>query len=287
MLEFHVRAAVDLASDELHAAFAEAFGDYLAGPFSLPVAQWPQFLRRQSVDMVQSRAAMQGDAVLAIALVAPRPMLRSWRLAMMGALPQARGAGAAPALLDDFVERAAAAGMTHVELECFAQNERALRLYRSRGFEVLHPLRGYTRAADATQRAAMARSGDDAFDVSIESAFDWLDAAARDLGDLPMQVTSPCLRAHPGTSPLSARRMGAAQVVYALPGDDVLTIQSLVDRGAGQAQAGSLVAGLMHDYPSRRIAVPQLQRPDLGGDALERLGFEQLPLHQFFMRRRL
>ena len=36
-----------------------------------------------------------------------------------------------------------------------------------------------------------------------------------------------------------------------------------------------------------KFTVPQLQLPRAGGDALERLGFERLPLHQLWMHRAL
>jgi len=137
-------SAADLTPADLHAAFGAAFADYLIGPFSLPLAAWPGFLARQGVDLTLSRAALDGEGrILAFCLVAPRPALGRWRLGTMGALPAARGSGAAPALLDDFIARAAAAGQGAVELEVFAQNARALRLYQGRGFAPLHELHGY------------------------------------------------------------------------------------------------------------------------------------------------
>lgn len=271
-----------LAPAALHGAFAAAFSDYLLGPFNLPLAQWPVFTGRQAADLTLSRAALRGDRLLAFALVAPRPEIGHWRLATMGAVPEARGSGAAPALLGDFIDRAAAAGMRGVELECFAQNERALRLYRSRGFEAIHPLYGYTRAADTPSPAT---HGDaDIRDVDLPAAFAWLDRCNLELGDLPLQVTPVSLRAQPVA--LRAWQLGAAQLVFAVNGADSVAIHSLVDRHPSQADAQALAARLVRDHSYHRILVPQLQRPDLGGEALERLGFERQPLHQVLMRRR-
>lgn len=265
----------------LHTAFAAAFSDYLLGPFNLPLDQWPVFLGRQAADLAHSRAAMRDGRLLAFALVAPRPEIGHWRLATMGAVPEARGSGAAPALLDDFIVRAAAAGMRGVELECFAQNERAQRLYRARRFEPVHPLYGYARAAHAPLPAAFS-SGDDV-PVDLPIAFAWLDQCNLDLGDLPLQVTGPSLRAQPVA--LHAWQRGSAQLVFAINGPDTVVIHSLIDRKREQADAQALVAQLMRHCPACRIVVPQLQRPDLGGEALERLGFERQPLHQLLMRR--
>jgi ribosomal protein S18 acetylase RimI-like enzyme len=272
-----------LAPGRLHQAFAEAFADYLIGAFNLPLAQWPVFLARHGVDLALSRVQLAGEAVQAFALVAPRPSIGSWRLAVMGAAPAERGSGAAAALLDDFIRRAGAAGMRQAELECFAQNERAIRLYRGRGFEAVHALHGYARPAGlALDRPQV---GDPHEDVALASAWAWLDELSAARGDLPLQVTGESLRAQ-ATVPQAWRR-GTAQLVF-LPADAAtIQVQSLVDTDPAQQDAESLVAQLVAAFPERRIAVPQLQRADLGGDALLRLGFERLPLHQWLMRRPL
>ena len=279
MPEFMIAGADAVAPETLHAAFGAAFSDYLIGPFNLPLAQWPQFLARQAVDLPASRVALRNGRVLAFSFVAPRARLRRWRLATMGAVPAARGEGLAPALLDDFVARAAAAGMAQVELECFAQNDRAVRLYRSRGFETVHELHGYTLAADAPRVAGSEGA------VAVASrgeAMDWLDDAAMAIAALPLQVTGESLRASPAA--LTAWRCGQAQLVFS-ESDGVVTVNSLVDRDAAQAGASALAAKLVADHPGQRIQVPQLQRHDLGGAALERLGFAPLPLHQVLMQR--
>jgi ribosomal protein S18 acetylase RimI-like enzyme len=272
-------AAGELSPATLHAAFASAFADYLVGPFTLPLEQWPQFTGRQGVDPGLSRAAMRAGAILAFVLVAPRPELRLWRLATMGAVPAARGSGAAPKLLDDFVARAAAAGCAQVELECFAQNERALGLYRSRGFEPLHELHGYSRAP-----GELADPGEAGEAVAPQDAFAWLDDVNATRGDLPLQVTAASLRALPAG--LEARRWRTAQLVFSRTGDTV-TFHSLVDLDAGQHAAQTLAAAVVRQYPACRAVVSQLQRPDLGGAALQRLGFQRGPLHQLMMRKGL
>ena len=282
MRAFSFEPADRIAPAQLQQAFEAAFADYLLGPFTMTRAQWPVFLGRQGVELGASRVAMQGDEVLAFALVAPRPAIGRWRLATMGALPPARGSGAAPALLDDFIARATAAGLPGVELECFAQNERALRLYRGRGFEPVHPLLGYTRPAGPLPAEASHPAGSTRR-VDLGDAFEWLAEVDLRRGDLPLQVTPTALKALPVV--LQAWRQGTAQLVFAAAGDDALTIHSLVDTDAAQRGAQALVAELVREHPRHRIAAPQLQRPDLGGDALERVGFERLPLYQWLMRR--
>jgi len=158
MSAFRLVPTDQLAPETLNAAFGRAFADYVAGPFQLTPEQWPGFLTRQGVDLALGRAALQPDssAVLAFALVAPRPALSRWRLATMGAVPEARGSGAAAALLQDFIDRGRAAGLAALELEVFAQNERALRLYRRHGFVEQHALQGWQRLARAGEPEAPA-----------------------------------------------------------------------------------------------------------------------------------
>jgi hypothetical protein len=198
----------------------------------------------------------------------------------MGAVPGARGGGAARALLDDFIARAGAAGRSHVELECFAQNERALRLYRGRGFEPVHVLFGY--GARTAESGGTPGDGPAVQAVDLQDAFGWLERAARRIDGLPLQVTPVSLRAQPVR--LLAWRCGRAQLVAGESAAGQLTLYSLVDPQPGHRDAEALVAALARQFPQHTVQVPQLQRLDLGGAALERLGWSRLPLHQLWMR---
>lgn len=275
-MTFTFRAASQVPPEGLHRAFTDAFSDYLIGPFDMPFAQWPVLLGRQAVDLDLSRVAFDGDSIAAFAFVAPRSDLGIWRLATMGAPPSARGKGAAPQLLDDFIERASAAGCG-TELECFEQNGRALKLYRSRGFEVISPLYGYSKTGEAAQ------SGANAVVVDREDAFRWIDEFARARKDLPLQVTPVSLKALPVD--LQALRRGGAQLVWSVHASGAVTVHSLIDRDPAQVDAQALSSHLLSQNTGQRVSVPQLQRPDVGGDALERAGFDRLPFNQVMMRR--
>jgi ribosomal protein S18 acetylase RimI-like enzyme len=277
-----IESAASIEPQAVHAVLTAAFADYLIGPFTQPFAAWPAFLGSQAVDLAESRVMRVDGEPGAFALVAPRRELGIWRLAVMGAAPAARRTGAAPALLDDLIERAAGRGMKMVELECFAQNERALRLYRGRGFEPVAELLGYQR--DRDQPLVETVAAREPVGVSMEEACTWLDDASRKRGDLPLQVTGVSLRAR--TVPLHAMRLGSAQVVSTKTSEAV-TIASLVDLDERQTDAQALVESLVRQHPRHRFAVPQHQRHDAGGAALERAGFARLPLHQFLMRRPL
>lgn len=268
-------AADTLEPARLHQAFAAAFADYVNGPFQVPLAGWPIFLSRQAAVLPHSRAALDSSGeISAFALTALRPDASRWRLATMGALPSARGSGAAPALLDDFIARAREAGQAGVELEVFAQNSRALALYRSRGFQPLHALHGYRRSAGRYETESPAVD-----EVSKEAALDWLHRAAQQIPDLPLQVTAAALPAQ-----WQAWQLGSAQLVFSGNTPSPLTVHSLIDLDPSQQHAQDLVQALLARNPWRELQVPQLQRLDVGGEALRRLGFDVLPLHQLWMR---
>lgn len=277
----NLQSAATVPPAELHAAFAAAFSDYLAGPFSLALDRWPEFLARQTVDLTASRVVRLDGAMAAFALVAPRPELGRWRLAAMGAVPAARRHGAAARLLDDLAARAAAAGVA-LELEAFAQNEPALRLYRSRGFVERHPLRAYARRlpeADATLPPPPARA------VTLADAIAWLRRAATDLGDLPLQVTGAPLAPAPAPFECLQSVDGSAQLVFHRAAGGDLIVDSLVDRDPAQPGAAALLRALSAREAGSHAKVPPLQRPDLGGDALASAGWQVQPLFQWLMVR--
>ncbi|MGM9516367.1 GNAT family N-acetyltransferase [Roseateles sp. DB2] len=278
-LEIH--PATQLPSVALHQAFGAAFADYLIGPFVLPYEAWPGFLSRQGVDLGLSRVALDGEGrVLAFAFTAPRLLQASWRLGTMGALPAARGSGAAPALLQDFLARARQAGCRRVELEVFAQNERACRLYERHGFAVQDALQGYTGRVPAGPALPQRK-------LAWEEALHWLDEAEAHGLALPLQQTRLGLASAQGQR---AWAWGSALLTGAPKADDagVFQIGALVDRSPRQVDAQALLQSLAAQHPQwQDWRMPQLLRPSVGGQALERLGLQRMPLHQLWMRRAL
>ena len=265
---------------DLHAAFVGAFSDYVAGPLQLPFEQWPSLQGRQGIDGALSRVVVRDGAVVAFAFACPRPETDRWRLGVMGALPAARGSGAAQALLDDFLARATAAGIAGAELECFAANERALRLYRSRGFEVVCPLNGWKATGAPTSAPAPAR---DVRAVDRATAFAWLTDANRRIADLPFPGTDRALSAQP--RPLTFWQCGSAQVAFSVVEGTPTQIHSLVDLDPALHDAEALALALRDAHAE--VIAPPVFRDDLGGAALERAGFERQALGQVLMKRAL
>jgi len=264
---------------ELHAATIAAFSDYLAGPFQMTLEQFPSFIARQGIDLARSRLAIHDGAVGAFAFVCPRPEVGRWRLGVMAAVPAARGTGAAPALLDDFIARAGAEGLPWVELECFAQNERALRLYRSRGFEVISSLNGWKLPEGA---GAPAPAGD-VRPVDRERALAWLAQADWRLEWLPFPNSDRCMAAQ--VRPLSFWQCGGAQLAFSVVEGTPTQIHSLVDLDPALRDAEVLARAVAAAHPD--AFAPPILRDDFGGEALRRAGFAPHGMSQVLMRRKL
>ena len=259
----------------LHAAFTAAFADYVAGPFKLAASHWPSFLARQGVALSLSRVTLGADGQpRAFALVAERPRRRRWRLATMGAVPAARGQGDAPALLHDLAARASAAGQRGLELEVFAQNPRAVRLYERLGFVHVTDLHGHDAppldGPPAAAPPAMGRA----------EALAWLDAAEGKGLDLPLQLSARMLAAAAGWS---AWQRGHALLVHGDGPDGRRLIRCLVDNSPEQTDAEALARMLRAAHPAQAISMPPLLPDALGGQALQRAGFMRQPLHQWWM----
>jgi len=276
----HIIPASSVPTSALCAAFNAAFADYLIGPPQVPEAQWPTFLRRQGVELAFSRVALRGDEVLAFALIGrfSDRFAQRTRVATMGARPETRGTGIAPRLLEQVVAEVRERGEAALELEVFAQNTVALRLYRAQGFTPVCELHGYESAPVSPEDWPPTQPP---YQVTLEGAAAWLRAHA--VPDLPFQVSAAALGAN-ATPPLVAWRAGDAQLVFTARDAAHVSIASLFDASETQADAQLLLRALRGQYPAATLRVPQLQRLDLGGRALEAVGFQRLPLYQLLMR---
>ena len=274
-------AADALPEAELHAATVAAFADYLVGPFQMTLEQFASFVGRQGIDLARSRVAMHGGSIGAFAFVCPRPEVGRWRLAVMGALPVARGTGAAPALLDDFIARARADGLPWVELECFSENERALRLYRSRGFEVVSRLNGW-KLPDGTAASAGALAPD-VRAVDRASALAWLADTDQRLPWLPFPNGDRCMAAQ--VRPLTFWQCGSAQLVFSVVEGTPTQIHSLIDRDPALRDAEVLARAVAAAHAE--AFAPPILRDELGGAALPRAGFVPQGMSQVLMKRSL
>src|SRR5215212_695730 len=127
--------AGDLA--EIVAVLNRAFSDYVT-PAHFTVEMLRMMVARDNIRLDQSYLAREAPgAGVGVALTAVRrngDRVRS-RVAAMGVAPEGRGRGIGRALLARQLADARARGSRDVILECFTNNQRALPLYQSMGFQ--------------------------------------------------------------------------------------------------------------------------------------------------------
>lgn len=277
-----LRPTDQIDADALRSLASHAFADYLAGPFTLSADQWPVFLARHCVDLALGRVAWQGDVPIGFMLLSPRPELGRWRVAMMGLLPEARGTGVAHVLLRELTDRADAA-CVQLELECITQNQRALSFYQRHGFACAHALIGYEHAP-----ATRSSTPDEPLPaplraVPVAEAFAWLNAQQAHQRELPLQTMPASLM--PLANDLLAWQCGQAQLIFRHGEAGQILLHSMLNWHPAQADAELLAQTLLARYGDHSIKMVPLQRRDLGGAALERVGMVPMAMSQWLMLR--
>lgn len=276
--EVRIAPAASVSTDEIRDCLNESFSDYLIRLPRFEADGWSTFLHRQGVDIGLSRVGIAGDRVVSFALVTPRSSV-SWRVAVMGARPDARGTGIAPRLLDETIAEAQSRRITSIELEVFAQNTRALRLYQSRGMTPASVLKAFD--ATATSRRAMLPVTSVTHDAAVRRA---RDIEALSPVYLPWQVCSESIRRMPGVP--HCWQSGSAQLVFAeMTG--LILVQSLLDSDPAHASASGLLATLRDAYPEAMLRAPQLQAENGAARAFRDAGWTEADLYQNLMRRTL
>ena len=283
-----IRRASEVALDDLVAAVNRVLADYI-----IPIQIDADYVKGH-VDLAGSYVAVDGGtgAILAFSFMDSNFGTKSdrTRIGAFGAVPEARGTGLAKQLLKRVIDDARASGAPHIELECFAQNERAIRLYLGAGFQSLYDLRGYTRDAAPGEAVAGSSSDLSSFEVSSADAQKWLDAHLGDskISWLPFQVGWVWREMPSGVARFFLARNpdgnDALMVCYGAKDESKEIRAQLIDTEADRQEgARALIRALIAAYPGKKIDVSPLQRPDLGGDALEAEGFKRQELHQQFM----
>lgn len=110
----------------------DAFGGLLEEEVSFADSAWQQRLTRANV---ATYVATMGDAEDDVGLVTGAPYDGSSGLFSMWVAPEARGRGVGGALIDAVVEWACGNGSRELLLDVADDNESAMALYRSKGFE--------------------------------------------------------------------------------------------------------------------------------------------------------
>lgn len=239
MIEFRALGANDF--DTVHAAFLEAFSDYVV-PFALTREQLTEMLARRGYDPAASVGVFDEGRMVAFTLngVDGDAAYDTGT----GVVPSHRRQGLGGAMLEHLLPRLREQGLTRYVLEVIESNTPAVALYRSHGFEETRKLQCWS----------FTGAGEAAGDASIHD--EWCDVApswqnstasirrARDryvvlgdasgyavvfpsTGDLPQLAVRPDARRHG----LGTRLLRSAAATAGKP----LRILNIDDRDAGIA----------------------------------------------------
>ncbi len=270
-----IAAGVDQPSDALLTVLNAAFEGYLGGSLELDRAGFQQLLVRQQADLSLSRVALEGDAPVAVGLVARR----GWtsRLTVMGVHPDARRRGVGTALTQALIEEAKERGDRRYELEVIKQNEAGVRLYRKVGFEMHQqllefrhpPIEGDPPGAPPPLQ-----------EVDVAEAAGAIAAQAEP--DLPWPVTGESLTQL--GPPVRAYRLGSAHAIVDVPtsGEARLLGMAVPSEARQRDQGRSLLHALRVNHPGHEWLVPA-NCPERFTPFFQQCGFQQGELRQFHM----
>ena len=133
-------SATQFSVAQLTAILCDCFEDYLV-PVTLSVEVFVQRFSAEGLSLLDSCIWLEGDTPAAMAVVARRG--DEARLAAFALRPAYRGKGVGRQLMTSLLAALRGQGVRRMWLEVIRDNQAAVALYRSLGFEVRHGLCGY------------------------------------------------------------------------------------------------------------------------------------------------
>jgi ribosomal protein S18 acetylase RimI-like enzyme len=250
------------------------FEDYFV-PIQFSTTTFSNMLRRDSIDLTDSRVLSVDRQPSGIALIARRASLGASRLAAMGIAKEARGKGAGSWLMDELIRDARQRGDQEMVLEVIEQNEPAVRLYRSCGFETVRRLIGLicTDAGGDTKSSLYELDLREMGELILQHA----------LPDLPWQLSGESIAQM--TPPARAYRKGQAYIVLSNPELEHIVIWSLLveQEARGRGLGSEMLKNVIANHAAKTWHVPALLPEELG-KVFERAGFARENLSQWQMR---
>jgi GNAT superfamily N-acetyltransferase len=270
-MTFTCTPAADLTYAELAPLFERAFAGYL-----VPVRVAPRGLELRNriahVDLFASLIAWRDGEPVALAEIARRG--RRSRVAAMGVVAEARGTGVGAKLLGWVIDAARARGDSGLILECFASNERALRLYRRAGFVVSRRLVGW-RSGTLVPAAQPI--------VEIDPTELGRALARSDDGQLSWQLAPESLVAL--TEPSRGWTIDGSALAVGTVLDSEVSLTAVLTRPEHRRRghAARLVRGLAAQFAPRSLVMSPVVPEHVGAELAAHLGLVRYELEQVEM----
>ncbi len=267
MLSFSISKTADLLT--------RGFEGYLV-PIQINDFALQTMIRRDGVDLAESRVLLKDDEPVGVALIARR----GWacRLAAMGVVTDARNSGAGSWMMEKLIAEARARGDREMFLEVIEQNAPAVHLYQKFRFETVRRLLGYK------IENPQVTSDDSLEEIDIREMGRLISVYG--LRDLPWQISAETIALH--TPPSRTYKLGDAYLMLTNPEAAQVVIWSVLvkadARRAGQGQR--VMRAAFSRFPNKTWHVPALC-PEQVGRLFEKMGMIRDELSQFQMALKL
>jgi ribosomal protein S18 acetylase RimI-like enzyme len=282
MPSFSFKPASEFSIPQIAELLTRGFEGYLV-PINITVPVFQTMMRRDGVDLNETRILHQDDEPIGVALIARR----GWtsRLAAMGIISSARKGGAGTWAMEKLIEEARARGDQEMLLEVITQNTAGVKLYEKVGFKKIRKLVGYK--LENPQLAPAAVPGGDENElqeVDIQEAAKMV--TAHGLKDLPWQISGISIAHH--TPPSRAFTLNSAYCVISNPQVEHVSISSvLAPASSGEAGPGvALLRALFARFPNKTWHVSPIY-PEEMAPLFEGLGMQREDLSQWQMSLKL
>ena len=271
MTPFSFKSALSLSIPEIAALFTRGFEGYFV-PVQMTDVALQTMIRRDGVDLAESRILFKDDEPIGVALIARR----GWtsRLAAMGIVTEARNGGVGTWAMRQLIEEARARAEKEMLLEVIEQNTAGVKLYQKVGFETVRRLVGYK------LENPQVKSKGKLEEIDIRDLAKLI--SAHGLKDLPWQLSGETIAQH--TPPSRAYRLDDAYCLISNPEAEQVVISSVLvkagSRGAGLSPV--LMRAVFSRFPNKTWRVPAIF-PEEMSPIFEEVGMKREELSQLQM----
>lgn len=273
-MTFEMIPAYDVPLAEQAKVFSEAFTGYIGGSLEMDAAALARFILHQGADLSYSYFARTNAGLTGFAYINRTGNVS--RVAGMGSVPTARGAGLARRLLVHLLEEAQTRGDQAMMLEVIEQNPAAHRLYVKQGFRKTGHLLSWRRQANTPASGSTGPLEE----ISLISASQI--PSALEYPDLPWQISRHAIAK---LAAACAFRSGDGLIVMGDPEVSPVRLHALSCSNTMDWPAlRQILRAILQRYPDREFFTPAVFPEQFGQEVFQPLGFARDPLSQFLMR---
>ena len=276
---FVARPASNYSIPELVDLLNRGFEEYFI-PIYFNNDMFSNMLRKDGIDLADSRVLIADNQECGIGLIASRRALHASRVAAMGIAKETRGKGAGSWFMKVLIDDACDRGDREMVLEVIEQNEPAVQLYRKYGFESVRRLVGFTLKG----REVPQKEGSELREIGLPVISQLI--LQYGLPDLPWQLSGKSLTEM--SPPLHAYCMGQAYIVISNPEAEHVVIWCLLvePEARGKGLGTDMLKRLMAQHPGKTWHVPAIFPEELE-NVFAGAGFKKEDLSQWQMRLKL